>query len=78
MITEEEDTIYKKWFLAKPLIDKFAPAGYRSPEAMNLANTLGVQCTRIRSLCEPGAMLSATTADRYAVKLRISSRQHMG
>jgi hypothetical protein len=72
-MTTEEEIVYKKWFLAKPLIDKFAPEGYRSPAAVRLANTLGVEYTRIRTLSEPGCLLNSHTADKYAVRLRISS-----
>lgn len=76
-MTKKHKIIYKKWFHAKTLVDKFAPEGYRSPEAVRLANGLGVEYNRIRAMSKPDCMVNEFTADKYAVRLRISSHKYM-
>jgi len=70
---EENEITHKKWFLAKPFIDKFVPQGDSTLEGHRLANRLGVEYQRIQALSKPGCIINYITADRYAVKLRISS-----
>lgn len=72
-----EKVIYKKWFLAKTLVDKFCPQGYDSDESMRFARRLGVQVSRIKDMFEPNKMINEKTADEYAVRLRLSSGQYM-
>ena len=66
-----------KWLPAKTFVDKFLPNGYDKDEAKRLANSLGVQLGRIIELYTPGYKISYATADKYAVKMRISSSQHL-
>jgi hypothetical protein len=73
----EEEIILKKWFLSKPFIDKFLPNGLKTHETGRLCNTLGIELARLQTLAESDNLISATTADKYAVKMRISSFKHM-
>jgi len=69
----EEEIIHKKWFLSKPFIDKFLPNGLDTHETIRLCNALHLEISRIITLSKPNNYISALTADRYAVKMRISS-----
>ena len=78
MITEEEDIIiHKKWFLAEPFMKKFLPKGWDKDEAKRLGAALGLQRNRLAELMTPGYLISERMADTYAVRMRISSSQHM-
>ena len=76
-MTTEEEIVYKKWLPAKPFVDKFLPKGYDKDEAKRLANSLGLQLGRILELSRPDYKINYVTADKYAVRMRISSSQHM-
>ena len=69
----EDNLIYKKWFLTKPFIDKFLPRGWDKYEALRLANSLGIQRNKLQEMMQPGSVISEKTADKYAVRLRVSS-----
>jgi len=73
----EDNLIYKKWFSAKPFMDKFLPNGWDKYEALRLANSLGIQRNRLQEMMRPDYAISEKTADAYAIRLRVPPIQHM-
>lgn len=72
----EEDIIHKKWFYAKPLFDTFLKLDTKENRE-KLMERMGIDHSRLLNLQKPGQMISAHMADRYAIKMRISSMHDM-
>lgn len=67
-LTEEEQMIYKKWFLAKPLLDKFLK-GETARDRQSFMERVGIDHARLIALQTPGQMISSNYADKYAIRL---------
>lgn len=72
----EEDIVYKKWFEAKPLLDKFLK-GHTKHDRQVFMSRVGIDHSRLLALQKPGQMISAHYADKYAITLRIPSLPDM-
>ena len=71
-----EEIILKKWFSAEPFVRKFCNFQERG-EQTAFAEKLGVNSGRLSTIMQPGYLMSANMADRYAIKLRISPSRNM-
>ena len=67
----EEDIVHKKWFYAKPLLDKFLKGDSKEDRHIFM-NRMGIDHARLIALQKPDTMISANYADKYAINLRIS------
>lgn len=68
----------KVWFPLEPLLNKFWKPRTEAGLA-DLAQRLGIGVsTLIRIVDEPNYMMRESTADRYAIRLRLSSLHDMG
>lgn len=68
----EKEIVYKKWFSGKPFVEKFCNFKERGEQSA-FAERLGVSCTRLLDIMDPEYLMTAYMADKYAIKLRISS-----
>ena len=74
---QEGEIVYKKWFRTDVLLKHFNITAENVDKRINFCNSLGVGASRVFEMMEPDYMISWSTADKYATKLRASSMYDM-
>ena len=73
---QEGEIVFKRWFRSDVLLKKF-DALTDADKRTKLCTNLGVNACRGIQMAKPGHMIAWSTADRYAIKLRLSSLYDM-
>jgi hypothetical protein len=73
---KENETVFKKWFRTDVLLKKFN-ALTDAEIRHKFCNDLGIGQSRGNQMTEPDYVISWSTADRYATKLRLPSLYDM-
>ena len=72
----ENEIVFKRWFRTDVLLNKFN-ALTDAEKRHELCNKLGIGQSRGIEMAKPDFVISWSTADRYATKLRLSSMYDM-
>ena len=74
---QKGEIVYKKWFRTDVLLKHFNITADNADKRINFCNSLGVGASRAFEMMEPDYVISWSTADKYAIKLRTSSMYNM-
>ena len=72
----EVEIIYKRWFRTDLLLNKLN-ALTDAEKRQKLCNNLSIGPSRVIAMSKPDFVISWSTADKYATKLRLSSLYDM-
>ena len=72
----ENEIVFKKWFRTDVLLNKFN-ALTDAEKRQKLCNNLSIGPSRVIAMSKPDFVISWSTADKYATKLRLSSLYDM-
>ncbi len=73
---KEDETVFKKWFRTDVMLKKFNVLT-DAERRHKFCNDLGVGQSRGNEMTAPGYVISWSTADKYATKLRLPSLYDM-
>jgi len=74
---KKDEIVFKKWFRTDVLLKHFNITIENVDKRINFSHSLGVGASRIFEMMEPDFLISWSTADKYATKLRTSSMYDM-